>query len=302
MYTIAVAGSTQRTAKVAQTLLNDPRFQVSLVVTPSPKPVGRKQVLTQNPLHELAEKHQLPIILVKAKLDNDIRQQIKQIHQPTPFDFFLVVDFGFLVPQWLLNLPTIAPLNIHPSALPRWRGASPGQYVLLHGEKESAVTLMVMNAKMDTGPIIAQLEFKVEPTWTQTEYYQHSFDLICSGLGDLLEQFATGKLTARPQPDTSPTPLADRLNKAEAFRDWQTIKQAMNTGQQATELEQACRAYSPWPKLWTKLPTKQGEQRMIIHRCQLNQAGQLELLEVQLAGKTKTTWHEIKSVLKTHHD
>jgi len=299
MYTIAIAGSTQRTAQVAQTLLNDARFQLSLVVTPAPKKVGRQQILTKNPLHQLAEENNLPLILVETKLDAEIKSKIEQASQQTPFDFFLVVDFGFLVPTWLLDLPKIAPLNIHPSKLPHWRGASPGQYVLLSGEKKSAVTLMVMNEAMDMGPVIAQLEFTVEPTWTQTEYYQHSFDLICSGLGELIEQFAKGKLTAQPQPKTSPTPTADRLTKKEAFRPWQTIKEAMANDQQAQELEQACRAYYPWPKLWTMAPTQQGEKRLIIHRCHLDQNGQLALDQVQLEGKKITPWREVKNFIKT---
>lgn len=297
MYTLAIAGSTKRTTQVAETLLNDKRFKISLVITPQPRAVGRKQVLTKNPLHQLAEANNLPTVLVEKKLDQSIREQIEKQFKSTPFDFLLVVDFGYLVPNWLLELPTIAPLNIHPSLLPRWRGASPGQYVLLHGETDSAVTLMVMNEKLDEGPTITQLRFKVEPNWTQTEYYQHAFDLICASLSDLIERFAQGELKAQPQPLESPTSLADRLSKEEAFREWAVIQEAMIAGTRAAELEQACRAYYPWPKLWTLISTDQGEKRLIIHRCSINKTGQLELELVQLEGKTPTSWQNIGKII-----
>lgn len=300
-YILALAGSTERTAQVARTLAGDPRFSVALIVTPQPRPVGRKKTLTANPLQKFAESSGIPTVLVDKKLNAEVRQQIEAHHAQKPLDFLLVVDFGFLVPKWLLELPKIAPLNIHPSLLPRWRGASPGQYVLLHGETESAVTLMIMNEALDEGPILAQLPFAVEPTWTQIGYYQHAFDLICQQLGDLIEQFALGNITPQPQPSESPTVIADRLSKGISFRDWAVIQEAMIAGTQAVELERACRAYFPWPKLWTNTPTAQGEKRLIIHRCHLNEVGKLVLDEVQLEGKTKTPWEEIKLLFLTDH-
>lgn len=296
-YTVALAGSTQRTAQVAETLWKDERFRVSLIVTPKPRPTGRKQILTQNPLHAFADKNSVPAILVDKKLDAGVRDSIEQQFSANPFDFLLIVDFGHLVPKWLLNLPKIAPLNIHPSLLPRWRGASPGQYVLLHGDTDSAVTLMVMNEAFDQGPLVAQLPFAVDPSWTQIEYYQYAFDLMCSKLGGLMEQFAKGELQARPQPKESPTVLADRLSKEDSFRDWTVIQQAMADGTLAAEIERACRAYYPWPKLWTKLPTSQGDKRMIIHRCSVSENNRLVLEQVQLEGKKITSWSEVKNTL-----
>lgn len=299
MYKIAVAGSTERTLQVAQTIAQDSRFQITYLITPSPKKVGRQQELVTNPVHQFAEKNELPTILVNTKIDQSVREQIEQANQAEPIDFLLVVDFGYLVPKWLLELPKTTPLNIHPSELPRWRGSSPGQFVLLHGDEQSAVTLMVMNEAMDEGPVIAQLPFTVDQSWTQVEYYQHSFDLICEQLGDLIDQFARGELKATPQPAESPTPTADRLSKEDSFRDWQLISKAMEIGEQAAEIERACRAYYPWPKLWTQVETNQGEKRLIIHRCHLNQNNHLELDQVQLEGKNIATWNEIKTALKT---
>ncbi|OGJ37203.1 MAG: hypothetical protein A2383_03255 [Candidatus Pacebacteria bacterium RIFOXYB1_FULL_39_46] len=309
IYTLALAGSTERTLQVAQTLLADKRFKLKFIITPQPKPVGRQQTLIQNPVHQFAQENQLPIILIDRKLDQKVQLKIETDFAQQSIDFLLVVDFGYLIPQWLLKLPKVAPLNIHPSLLPRWRGSSPGQFVLLSGNPKSAVTLMIMSEKMDEGAIIAQLPFTVDQTWTQTEYYSHSFDLICKQLGDLIDQFAQNKIKAVPQPTDSPTPIAKRLTKQDSFYDWSVIKQAMESGQRADKIERACRAFYPWPKLWTKVMTNQGEKRLIIHRCHLSQGEQIEqatqskqtkqliLDQVQWEGKNITSWNEAKNSL-----
>ena len=210
-------------------------------------------------------------------------------------DILIVVDFGFLIPSWLLDLPKIAPLNIHPSLLPRWRGSTPGPSVLLHGDKKSAVTLMIMNEKMDEGPILSQIPFTVDPTWTQTEYYQTSFDLICEKLGDHIEQFLQKKIIPSIQPTKSPTPTALKLTKEKAFISWNEIKNAMQNGEKATEIERASRAFYPWPKLWTKVITNKGKKRFIIHSCFIDEKKHLQLDKVQLEGKSINNWSEIKN-------
>lgn len=292
MYQLAIAGSTKRTKQVATTILKDDRFQLTLVITPQPRKVGRKQELINNHLHQFALDNDLPVVLVEKKIDDQVKQAVEQYE----LDLLLVVDFGYLIPQWLLDLPKIAPLNIHPSDLPKYRGSSPGQLVLLNGDEESAVTLMVMNDKLDEGPIITKLPFQVDSSWTQIEYYQHSFDLICEQLTDLIDQFATGALKATKQPQLSPTATADRISKQDAFVPWEELAQAMTAGTKAVEIERACRAYYPWPKLWTEVENNRGKQRMIIHRCEIKD-NKLVLVEVQLEGKNKTSWNEVKNNL-----
>ncbi|MDQ5951387.1 MAG: Formyl trans protein [Patescibacteria group bacterium] len=301
---IAVAGSTQRTVLCAEALRTDDRFEVTWVLTPVPKIIGRKKALTQNPLHHWAEAQAVSTILLEKKIDNAIKDAVLASDK---VDFLLVVDFGYLVPKWLLELPQRAPLNIHPSLLPRWRGSSPGQFVLLYGEKESAVTLMVMDEDLDSGPVIAQLPFVVQPTWTQTEYYQHSFGLIQEQLPDLIADFAEGKTKAIPQPPFSPTPIARRLSREDGFIEWDSLTQLMtgstsvvfnpllnNTvaahASLADLVSAACKAFTPWPGLWTVV----NDQRLKILSCHAKDQ-QLVLDEVQLEGKQPTTWGKLKS-------
>jgi methionyl-tRNA formyltransferase len=326
-YRIAIAGSTTHTVRMAAALQADPRFEIAYTVSPAPKPVGRQQVLTANPLAEWARDSQLENLEVARRLDDTLRAAITAAGE---IDLLLVVDFGYLIPQWLLDWPKIAPLNIHPSALPKWRGSSPGQFALLFEgltdhDQHSAITLMVMSAGLDEGAIINQLPFTIEPTWTQTEYYQHAFALLAPQLPDLLVTFAENPSHLTPQPAISPTMIARRLNKADSYVPWAALKQLQqgqfyetaensdtnglllellansklcpNAAVQIRLISNACRAFQPWPKLWTLLPTHKGEQRMQIFSVAAN-AQQLQLEQVQIEGKSPCRFAECRNVVK----
>lgn len=293
-YSIAIAGSTERTVICAQALLQDQRFKLAWILTPRSKAQGRQKVITPNPMQRFAVENKIPIIFVTKKIDSIIQTKISTPANnfPRP-DFLLVVDFGFLIPNWLLKIPKIAALNIHPSQLPRWRGSSPGQLILLNGEKQSAVSLIKMNEQLDQGPIIKQLNFKVQNHWTQTEYYQTSFQLMAKKLAQLLVDFSQGKIKAKKQPIKSPTPLARQLKKTDAFIDWSTFKTPQK---KAARIERACRAFQPWPILWTIIPTKKGPKKMKIWRCHLEHQQKLILDEVQIEGQVKAKWNQIKNI------
>jgi methionyl-tRNA formyltransferase len=295
-YSVAIAGTTNRTSLCAETLAQHPEFEVSFVITPEPKPTGRKQLLTPNPLQIFADGNQIPTVLIKNRIDESTESKILAHKKP---DFLLVVDFGYLVPQWLLDLPQIMPLNIHPSALPKWRGSSPGQFVLLVGEKNSAVSIIQMTSLFDQGPIVWQQQFEVQPSWTQTEYYQHSFQLVAQNLAELMMQLAKKEITPTPQPKTSPTLLARKITKQDAEVKWNEVFEAMTSNQHLAEkLERASRAYSPWPLLWTQIPTHKGHRRMQIIKTNLNERGFLSLKKVKVEGMAIKPWQEVKNVVK----
>jgi methionyl-tRNA formyltransferase len=309
-YTLSIAGSTSHTVQCAEALLNDGRFQINWILTPPPKPIGRKQVLTKNALHRFAEERNIPVLFVEKKIDSEVESKIKNFTQP---DLLLVVDFGYLIPGWLLKWPKIAPLNVHPSDLPKWRGSSPGQFVLLFGEKESAVTLMVMGAGMDTGPLVWQKKFLVQPEWTQTEYYRFSFDLISRDLAEKISAFAEGILSPTPQPTDSPTPIARRLTKDDGFITWPTLKSALmgqstenadasellrqvfnQVGSWNTTIVNATRGLAPWPGVWTIVQTTKGGKRMKVLEVTLADQ-KIELLNVQIEGQEIASWDQVKS-------
>lgn len=312
-YTVGIAGSTNHTRICAEALRQTGQFEVVWVLTPPPQPIGRKQIITKNPLQEWAEEHHFPVVAVEGKIRPELQSQLN----PQP-DFLLVVDFGYLVPEWLLKWPHIAPLNIHPSLLPRWRGSSPGQFVLLHGEKESAVTIMIMGAGLDTGPLLWQGQFDVQPEWNQQDYYTHSFELAASILPEVMAKVATGDLKPVSQPEASPTPIAKRFKKDDGFVAWEILAKSANISfQESSELAQfhtsqllndiqattahswsqvisdAVRALHPWPGVWTFFPTAKGLKRMkILEVGQEND--RLLLRTVQIEGETPLAWDDVQ--------
>lgn len=317
---IAIAGSTPRTTQVAQAIHQDSRFHIDWVLTPSPRPVGRKQTIALNPLDAWAAEQNIPAIHV----EKNVTSVKKPILAQTRPDILLVVDFGYFIPEWLLKLPTVAPINIHPSTLPKWRGSSPGQFVLLSGESTSAVSVIIVTSAMDQGPIIEQLPFTVEKNWTQADYYEFSFTLVSQEITRILSNFISSSHNT-PQPLPSPTAIARRLSKADSYLSWEQLVVAMQPHQpiistnisiptaiadqpvletllsthppelHPTILEHACRAFNPWPPLWTIAPTSQGEKRVQILECTINNNNALELNTVKIEGLPAKPWHELKN-------
>ena len=317
MISIAIAGSTNHTLQCAKALFEDKHFQIAWVLTPSPREIGRKKVLTKNPMHVWAEENEIPTILVEKKIDEKIKAQIQQLNQSTnqPLNYLLVVDFGYLIPKWLLEFPQIMPVNIHPSALPKYRGSSPGQFTLLFGEKESAVSVIKMNEELDEGDLIYQEKFNVPNTMTLPEYYSMAFDLIAKQLPQLLVDLTRDKINLQTQPIKSPTPIARRLTKEDGFIEWGILNSKLNnraTDQQTTNrllqsvyeqnknwfttLNNAIRAFSPWPGVWTIVPTNKGDKRMKV--LEIKKDGEkIELKKAQLEGLSPTSFEEIKKTI-----
>lgn len=307
-FTVAIAGSTKNTLMCAQAIKNDTRFSIQWVLTPTPRRVGRKQELVENPLHLFAQRQNIQTFFIEQKIDAALQELI--VENAKPIDFLLVVDFGYIVPNWLLALPKKAPINIHPSDLPKYRGSSPGQFVLLFGEKKSAVSVIIMNNLLDQGELIAQPNFEVLSTWTSQDYYQFAFTLISEQLPNILTQFGEGQLQPTPQPLNSPTMIARRLTRDDGFVSWELLKGVNDA--QASELLQtvnqqfqnwpqvinnAVRAFSPWPGVWTLVPTAKGEKRMKILSSMLEN-NQLLLDQVQIEGQSPSFFEEVKNQIK----
>lgn len=225
--TVGICGSTGRTVQCGTALAADDSFDVRWVITPPPKPIGRKKVITPSPLESWAVEQSsgevegdvsgsgIPVLHVHKKI-GDIRAEIEEMQATRPVDILLVVDFGYLIPPWLLELPRVAPVNIHPSDLPKYRGSSPAQFALLAGETESAVCIMRLIWELDAGPIIKRLPFAVPPSMTQTEYYAVAFELASSALPGVLERFVKNG-QSEDQPEDSPTVVAARLSREDGF-------------------------------------------------------------------------------------
>lgn len=240
---IVIAGSTHHTRLIAEAL-QAASLQIIGCITPQPKLVGRKQILTPNPLHAWADQHHIPVVLIDKKiersLETSMHQQFGQSDTTLPFcDILLVIDFGFYVPSWLLQKARVAPLNIHPSLLPRWRGSSPGQFALLYGDNPSAVSLITVAKQMDQGAIWYQQKFEVNPDWDVAAYYHHAFTQIAADLPSVIAEITQGSRTATEQPSASPTPVARKISKLDCFVPWSVLQFAQTGNSELLEQAQA---------------------------------------------------------------
>lgn len=304
MVRVGVCGTTAHSVQCAEALARDDRFSLRWVVAPVPRPVGRQQTLTPAPLASWAEQHNLPVFLIEKKLS----EQKELLLRAEPIEYLLVVDFGFIVPQWLIDLPSICPINVHPSALPAYRGSSPGQFVLLFGESQSAVTIMRLTAGLDAGPIIAQLPLALSTTETQTSYYEKAFELASGALAESLIQYSrTRQETA--QPEDSPTPIARRLTREDGFLPLESILAATTQPHLPAPhtlnslfaqvvnkthpthgelLDRAVRALSPWPGVWTTIPEYKEQTAVRLKILDYNPLS-ATITRWQFAGETPQT-------------
>ncbi|MBN2046292.1 MAG: methionyl-tRNA formyltransferase [Anaerolineaceae bacterium] len=209
-------------------------YPVVGVVTQPDRPKGRGRKLSPPPVKVTAEAYGIPVIQPE-RLRRDA-EAFDQIVTWAP-DVIVVAAFGQIVKANVLDLPRFGCVNVHTSLLPRWRGASPIQAALLHGDRETGVTIMKMDAGIDTGPILAQEKLTIPDQINAEE-----LEVLLSHLGaDLLlrtlPDYLSGNLVPQPQDDAHAT-KASLLNKQDGLLDFT---------QRAEELVWKVRAFNPWP-------------------------------------------------------
>jgi methionyl-tRNA formyltransferase len=284
---------------ILDALAKIPGVQVVAIVSAPDRPVGRKAVLTPTPVTARARELGLPLLQpVRVRRP----EAVEELRALTP-DLAVLADYGQLIPRALLDLPQRGFLNLHPSALPRWRGAAPIPATILAGDVESAVTLMVVTEEMDAGPIVAMEPMEVRPDDTAATLEERASAAAAGLLSRALPEWLAGRLAARPQPAEGVTvtrPLRREDGRLDPTRS-------------AAELERQVRAYQPWPGGYLEL----GEGRLIVcrahvgpsevgdHRGRLvaagrdglalaTSAGRLLLDEIQLAGRKRGSAAELR--------
>ena len=223
-----------------------------LVVTNLDEPAGRKQILPPPPIKLRAEYHGIPVL-----------QPVHLAHEIDSIpnaDLYIVVAFGTIISQAIIDKPRLGTLNIHPSLLPHLRGPSPIQSVLLNGDPETGVSLMKIDELMDHGPVIAQEKFSLSrKKWTSFELHTALADVGARMLIDAIPQWVEGKIEATPQDDTKATYC--KLIKKDNGR--------VNWSRPAQEIERMIRAYTPWPSAWTLWPGRDTIFRIRIDEAEV---------------------------------
>ena len=237
---IIFAGTPHFAAAALEALLAQ-QFEVAAVLTQPDRPAGRGMQLHPSPVKQLALAHGLPV-LQPATLKSVEAQQALAIYAA---DVMVVAAYGLILPPVVLQLPHHGCLNIHASLLPRWRGAAPIQRAILAGDNETGITIMQMDAGLDTGAMLLKKTCPITTQDSTQTLHDRLAQLGAAAIVEALYLLQQGVLTGVVQ-DTAQACYAAKLTKTEAQIDW---------SQAAAQLARAVRAYLPFPIAYTTLNT-----------------------------------------------
>jgi methionyl-tRNA formyltransferase len=291
-------GSGRFAVPILDALVDIPGVRIEAVVSAPDRPAGRQAVVTPTPVTARARELGVAVLQpVRVRRP----EAVEEIAALAP-DLVILADYGQLIPRSLLDLPPRGFLNLHPSALPRHRGAAPIPATILAGDEESAVTLIVVTEEMDAGPIVAAAPLEVKPDDTAVTLEERASNVAASLLRSALPEWLAGRLTPREQPADGGT----------ATRPLRREDGLLDPALGAPRLERQVRAYQPWPGSYLEL----AEGRMVVWSAAVGAAvrgdfpgqvradgdglalatadGRLRLMEVQLAGKKRMTAAELR--------
>lgn len=251
---IVFAGTPEFAAAHLQALLQA-GLQVVGVYSQPDRPAGRGQKLSMSAVKQLALEHGLPVYQ-PASLRNEQAQAELAALRP---DLLVVVAYGLILPQAILDIPPLGCINSHASLLPRWRGAAPIQRAIEAGDSESGVTVMRMEAGLDTGPMLLKVTTPISPSDTGGSLHDRLAELAPPAVIQAIEGLAAGTLEGQRQDDHLAT-YAHKLSKTDACIDWT---------RPAIELDRLIRAFNPWPLAHARW---QG-QVLKIHAAELSDEG-----------------------------
>ena len=264
---IIFAGTPDFAAQHLAALINS-QHNIVAVYCPPDKPAGRGKKLTACATKQLALENNLPVeqpINFKATRD---QQQLAHYNA----DIMVVVAYGLLLPEVILNAPRLGCINVHGSLLPKWRGAAPIQRALEAGDEKTGVTIMQMDKGLDTGAMLLTAQCQIEHTDTSASLYEKLAKLGPKALLDTLNLMATNAHHAASQNDNLAS-YAHKLDKSEAEINWHLT---------ALELDRKIRAYIPWPV--AQFTFTENAQKVKQHRIRIWQASIKEIDTVEPAG------------------
>jgi methionyl-tRNA formyltransferase len=230
---LAFMGTPPFAAKALEALIAA-GHEIAAVYSQPPRPAGRGHKLVPSAVQTLAETHGIPV-RTPAKLRTVVEEH--EAFAALKLDLAVVAAYGLILPQPILDAPRLGCLNIHGSLLPRWRGAAPVQRAILAGDKETGITIMRMDAGLDTGPMLLKGAVPIGRWTTSVELFDQLAELGAELVVEAIARLAKGDLPDMPQPEDGVT-YAAKLDRAEGAIDWSLP---------AADLDRRVRALNPWP-------------------------------------------------------
>ncbi|WP_425628113.1 methionyl-tRNA formyltransferase [Vibrio neptunius] len=229
---IVFAGTPDFAARHLAALLSS-EYEVIAVYTQPDRPAGRGKKLTASPVKHIALEHDIPVYQPENFKSDEAKQELADLNA----DLMVVVAYGLLLPQAVLDTPKLGCINVHGSILPRWRGAAPIQRSIWAGDLETGVTIMQMDIGLDTGDMLKIATLPIETTDTSASMYEKLAELGPKALVECLADIADGKASPEKQDDELAN-YAKKLSKEEARINW---------SDDAEHIERCVRAFNPWP-------------------------------------------------------
>ena len=229
---IVFAGTPEFAAEHLKALIDSP-YEVVAVYTQPDRPAGRGQKLMPSAVKQLAVDNGIQVLQPPTLRNADAQAELAALKP----DLMVVVAYGLILPQAVLDIPRLGCINSHASLLPRWRGAAPIQRAVEAGDSESGVTVMRMEAGLDTGPMLLKVSTPISATDTGGTLHDRLAEMGPPAVLEAVAGLAAGTLQGEIQDDSLAT-YAHKLNKDEARLDW---------SRPAVELERLIRAFNPWP-------------------------------------------------------
>jgi methionyl-tRNA formyltransferase len=285
---IVFFGTPQPAATTLEALLNS-KHRVLAVVTAPDRPRGRGMQLAPSPVKARAKEQGLPVLQPPKLRDSEVHEELASFGA----DSFVVTAYGLIVPQAVLDIPKLGCFNVHFSLLPRFRGAAPVERVLIEGEEKTGITIIQMDARLDTGPVVAKAEEPIRSEDTAGSLMGRLAGRGAALMVEVLDDLESGTLHPEPQDDSRAT-YANKMSPDEARIDW-TLS--------ATAINNRIRAFNPRPGAWTMFEGKRlkvmstevsdtgdgkhpGEIRLDRESLFVGTgSGELRLIEVQPEGR-----------------
>ncbi|HOD01146.1 MAG TPA: methionyl-tRNA formyltransferase [bacterium] len=282
-------------------------FNLIFCVTKKNSKIGRYQIEKETEVKRWCKKNKVDFIEVSCLKGEDLEYLSQRIKKADP-DYGIVADFGFIIPQQVIESIKGGIINVHFSLLPKYRGASPVQNAILNGDKKTGVTFYLLDKNMDTGDIITQIEYKIDSKYTSDELYKILFQISAEKLPEIIKKYSEGKIIPIKQDENLATytisktnPKSTLISREDALIDW---------NENPEKIERAIRAFYPWPIAWTYLRDMEKAEifpekvelkdhinknlRVKIFKSHLDD-GKLKIDEIQVEGKNKMNWESFKN-------
>lgn len=237
---IVYAGTPEFAVPALKALCQRDALRPQLVLTQPDRPAGRGRHLQCSPVKLYAQNEQLPVAQPQSLAEAPIQAQLQALAP----DLIIVAAYGLLLPKAILQLPQHGCWNIHASLLPRWRGAAPIQYALASGDRHTGISIMRMEAGLDTGPVYLQRRIAISASDTSASLHDKLAELGADCLLQCIDALLQDKLGVPTPQHQDQASHAPRLTKSAAQIDWQ---------ESAETIARKIRAYNPWPAAWTQL-------------------------------------------------